>query len=309
MKVKAFLQSFLTSLIIFSLMFYSLGNVLADNGAVWTTTSSCGAPQNANQYISGNTVYIHGDNFDAGDYNWNITGQPGSSDPNIIVAFGSITIDGTGEFCFAAYIIQNGDNGVYKAEVDNKFDNYSVRDVSATATPVPTITPNPTSIPTPTPTVVPTSTPTSTPDPTTTPTIEPTITPAITPTPTATVTPTDSPTITPSPTPGVLGDTTDICANIDGIQTTVPADHHLDASGLNCVQFAQSGPPSNSGTSGGQVLGTSTTSATGTGQVLGASTLGATGTEQQLMLMLYIVGGITISSGVGMLSFSKREAV
>ena len=51
----------------------------------------------------------------------------------------------------------------------------------------------------------------------------------------------------------------DVCVNIDGIQTSVPADHHLDASGLNCVQFQLGGAPGSGGSGGGgSVLGAAT---------------------------------------------------
>lgn len=93
----------------------------------------------------------------------------------------------------------------------------------------------------------------------------------------------------------------DMCANIDGVQTTVPADHHLDASGANCVQFSVPGAPEGNG--GGQVLGTST------GSVLGVSTLGATGAfVGQLMNVISIVGLASIVSGMKVYSSSKKNS-
>jgi hypothetical protein len=52
----------------------------------------------------------------------------------------------------------------------------------------------------------------------------------------------------------------DICANIDGFQSSVPDGMHLDASGKNCVNWGGSGPaPRNDeGASNGQVAGVST---------------------------------------------------
>ncbi|KKW16367.1 MAG: Cysteine-rich repeat protein [Parcubacteria group bacterium GW2011_GWC2_49_9] len=93
-------------------------------GAIWTTTGSCGDPQNINHYAIGDHVFINGANFAAEEYNWDITGQP-SANPTGEVAFGTQTIDGSGAFCFDAYTIGN-DNGVYKVNFDNKNDNYSV---------------------------------------------------------------------------------------------------------------------------------------------------------------------------------------
>ena len=52
---------------------------------------------------------------------------------------------------------------------------------------------------------------------------------------------------------------TDVCANIDGAQSGVPDGMHLDATGLNCVNWGASGPsPRNDEGTGGQVLGIST---------------------------------------------------
>lgn len=89
-----------------------------------------------------------------------------------------------------------------------------------------------------------------------TPTATPTLKPTATPTLEATATPTIEPTLTPTP-------DTDVCDNIDGIQTGVPEGQHLDASGNNCVSFSDSNPPENNSTPQGQVLGSSTLASTG----------------------------------------------
>ncbi|MDQ5961627.1 MAG: hypothetical protein QG669_19, partial [Patescibacteria group bacterium] len=91
-------------------------------GSIWTTDGSCGAnQQNENDYEAGDHVFINGSNFNAGQYNWNITGQPGSSDPNLVVASGvDYVVGANGEFCFDAYTVLAGDDGVYKAEFGNK---------------------------------------------------------------------------------------------------------------------------------------------------------------------------------------------
>ncbi len=102
----------------------------------------------------------------------------------------------------------------------------------------------------------------------------------------------------------------DMCANIDGVQTSVPTDYHLDASGLNCVQFQLGGAPSSSGNdAGGQVLGASTISnsnANSQGQVLGASTMAATGMFlSDLMNFMTLVGSASLISGLKLRSAKK----
>lgn len=81
----------------------------------------------------------------------------------------------------------------------------------------------------------------------------------------------------------------DICANIEGVQTSVPEGQHLDASGQNCVNFSEAG-------SSPQSEGTTTT--TSMGQVLGATTLASTGNfNSNAGLALMLVGSvITLAS-------------
>jgi len=100
-----------------------------NSGAIWTTRDDCGdEQQNVNQYDIGEDVYINGENFNPGEYDWEIKGQPGqaSCDPNTIMAGGSITTDQDGNFCFNAYTIANNDCGEYKVTFNNKHDNYHV---------------------------------------------------------------------------------------------------------------------------------------------------------------------------------------
>ncbi|MEK7526324.1 MAG: hypothetical protein AAB546_02500, partial [Patescibacteria group bacterium] len=92
------------------------------------------------------------------------------------------------------------------------------------------------------------------------------------------------PTPTPTPTATPTNETTDVCANIDGIQTSVPSDYHLDASQRNCVQFSVPGAPDN-GTGGG-------------GQVLGASIMAATGTGEDLLAMMFAIGSFSFGLGI-----------
>lgn len=96
----------------------------------------------------------------------------------------------------------------------------------------------------------------------------PSPTPIVTATPTPTVTPTPVPsetavqTATPTPLPSGTGTPDpDVCQNIDGVQTSVPQDMHIDLTGKKCLAWELGGapePPSAGNTSSGQVLGAST---------------------------------------------------
>jgi len=105
-----------------------------------------------------------------------------------------------------------------------------------------------------------------------------------TPTPTPTTSPTVSPPATPNP---------DVCANIDGIQTSVPDGMHLDASGQNCVNWSQGG---------GDGQGCATQDCSGNyvappqGQVLGASTMATTGSFEEVFYQAIMGIGATISA-------------
>lgn len=169
MKRKSFLIAGLVIILasLFSPLLVKAGN----SGAIWTTRADCGdIQQDVNHYSNGETVFINGANFDPGDYQWEIKGQPGnaSSDPNEVVASGTYTVDITGAFCFAAYVVGSDDgydSGEYKVTFGNKGDNYHVEYTPPKPTktqkpptpPVstPTATLSPTSGPTPTSTSVP----------------------------------------------------------------------------------------------------------------------------------------------------------
>ena len=100
-----------------------------NSGSIWTTTGTCGDPQNENHYNISDKVFINGANFCPGTYDWEIKGQPGnaSCNPNIVVASGSnYVVDASGAFCFEAYTVQNNNCGEYKAYFDGKHDNYNV---------------------------------------------------------------------------------------------------------------------------------------------------------------------------------------
>ena len=103
------------------------GIVSAGPGAIWTTRGDCGdSSQDVNKYAVGEDVYINGNNFVVGTYDWAITGQPGSLDPNMVVASGSDATNSNGAFCFKAYTVKADDGGVYTVDFDGKNDNYHV---------------------------------------------------------------------------------------------------------------------------------------------------------------------------------------
>ena len=189
---------------------------IAGSGAIWTTRSGCGSPeQDVNHFDIGDHIYINGSGFDGTTtYSWSIKGKPGgaSCDPGIQVAGSSYQTDGSGAFCFSAYTVHADDCGEYQVKFGTKGDNYQVDGVP-TNTPVPptatdTSEPTATDTPEPTATDTPEPTATDTPEPTATDTPEPTATdtpePTATDTPEPTATPTESnetPTPGPSPTP------------------------------------------------------------------------------------------------------------
>lgn len=184
--VRAFLPSGLLALAVLAAA-AGIG-AAAGPGAIWTTRFPCSdpAPQNENHYQTGETVYVRGSNFQSSTtYGWMVTGQPGnaSSDPGVVVGSGTVTTDGGGAFCLAAYTIPPGDRGEYTVDLPatDKNDNYRVSASAPTLTPTPDggvggVTPTPTPTPSPTPeggvggvTPTPTPTPTATPTPSPTP--------------------------------------------------------------------------------------------------------------------------------------------
>ena len=129
------------------------------------------------------------------------------------------------------------------------------------------------------------------PSPSTSPSPSPSPSPSVSPSPSPSTSPEPSPSSSPesTPTPEVLSD---VCENIDGIQTSVPDGLHLDASGRNCVAFELGGAP---------------TPPPVTGQVLGAVALGATGAaEENIFYALFTLGSILTAAGVRRLAAPKR---
>lgn len=108
--------------------------------------------------------------------------------------------------------------------------------------------------------------------------------------------------------PGVFSTPTpnpDVCPNLEGVQYTMPTDYHLDAGGVNCVQFGVAGPePLPPSTSTPQVLGATTT---GTGSVLGASTMAKTGiAEENIMSLMFAFGMLLTTLGIRKVSSSNK---
>lgn len=103
-------------------------------------------------------------------------------------------------------------------------------------------------------------------------------------------TPTPQLTPTPTPTPTSSTNDNDVCRNLPGIQLSVPAPYHLDASGLNCVEFGDPGTDTSSGAVGGASVD---------GQVLGAASMAGTGTVQDTIFgLIFIVGCLATSFGL-----------
>jgi hypothetical protein len=122
----------LALLAIFALIFGPFSKVLvaeavANTGSVWTTTGSCGTPQNINSYAVGQHVFINGSNFSANtQYAWSIKPSAGGANA-VAIASGQITTNGSGAFCFDAMTLaQTNIGGPYKADVGGKNDNFSV---------------------------------------------------------------------------------------------------------------------------------------------------------------------------------------
>lgn len=164
--------------------------------------------------------------------------------------------------------------------------------MSASPSPQPSLSPSPTpSSPSPSPSASPSQEPSPTPTPSPTPSFTPEESPTFTPTPS--LIPSPSPEESELPAPSSSSEVTDLCTNIEGIQTSVPDGLHLNATGHECVAYELGGPGGVGGVpSGGQVLGMSTM---GKGQVLGAQTLAHTGKSQDIILPFGFVGGVVLS--------------
>lgn len=124
----------LFALIIVGLILSSSGVIqvtAGDSGSIWTTTAACTEIINENHYAKGEDVWIAYKNIPSGDYEWDISGQPGhaSTDPGQVVASGTRTVTSQTQdrVCFFAYTVADDDAGEYHATFGgNKHDNYRV---------------------------------------------------------------------------------------------------------------------------------------------------------------------------------------
>ncbi len=103
----------------------------------------------------------------------------------------------------------------------------------------------------------------------------------------------------PTPTPTATPNNGDVCANIEGIQLSLPDDsYHFDNDRKNCLQFSVPGAPTPPPAIGGaQVLGASTIN--GGGKVLGTSTMAKTGAvEDAIFNSIFTLGSLLTSFGI-----------
>ena len=131
-KVASVIALSMFVLIMSPLMVVAQGNP----GALWTNTGPCDNPQDVNSYNTGDHVYLHGDNFDAGNYSWDITKTGNGNNP---VMSGTTIVDNSGAFCFDAYTIPATDDGEYQVKFGNKGDNYQVHAITPPPTPTATL--------------------------------------------------------------------------------------------------------------------------------------------------------------------------
>jgi len=128
-KMKKFLLFFAVVLAFATLLLAAPPG--GNSGAIWTTRGDCGdETKDANIYKIGDHIFLNGHQFDPGEYEWEIKGQPGnaSCDHGDVVASGAFTIseEDSGGFCFEAYTVAEDDCGEYQVKFGNKGDNYRV---------------------------------------------------------------------------------------------------------------------------------------------------------------------------------------
>lgn len=104
------------------------GGVSAASGAIWTTTGTCGNPQNINHYEVGQTVFINGSGFSTSTpFTWEIK-EPGAG--GAAIASGSDSTDENGDLCLEALTLEEQHlGGPYQTQVSldgAKNDNFSV---------------------------------------------------------------------------------------------------------------------------------------------------------------------------------------
>lgn len=268
-KYSSIVLGIVTAAIIATGLFHkpSVSNIFASAGAIWTTSGSCGAPQNVNHYPADDSVFINGSGFTASTtLAWDVS-DPGNA--NTVYNSGNVGTDGTGAFCINSGTYPSG--GPYQAKVDDvKGDNFSI-DADVTPTATPTITPTATATPAPSETLTPTPTPC----------VDQGGEFPVICDPTATLTPT--PTDTPNNNGGGPGPG-------DGL-----SDHKSDG-GSSCPSCTA--PPSGNvlgASTGGQVLGAST------------DTLAATGSQDLFARIAFSVGVSILALVVSLHITLRRE--
>ena len=138
-------------LLLLSLGSFEITKAQSASGEIWTSINACGAKnQSNNVYNIGDVVFINGENFDPGTYQWSILGSPGnaSCDPDQQVAVAAFFIDESGAFCFPAYTIESDDCGTYTVTFGEIIASYQVTDPQETEEPTVEPTEDPTEKPT-----------------------------------------------------------------------------------------------------------------------------------------------------------------
>ncbi len=113
-------------------LFY-VPSAFAVAGDIWITKFDC-APETSqvDHYDVDQHVFLNGEGFDPSTtYSWEIRGDAGSSDPDLVVDSGTFTTDTLGAFCFQSYKVQAGDDGEYKVTFNSKVRTYTVGDTDS----------------------------------------------------------------------------------------------------------------------------------------------------------------------------------
>ena len=145
MKKTLALSLFVLSfLLVLSISMISAVPVCNENkGSIWTTRGGCGDQiHDANQYATGEKIYINGKKFECPSYSWSITGKPGgaSEDPGIVIASGVQSISSNGTFCIEAYTVKSDDGGVYNVKFGIKKDSYRANEkINNNKNPIPLV--------------------------------------------------------------------------------------------------------------------------------------------------------------------------
>lgn len=125
-------------LLIISIVNFGIAAAQAVSGETWTSKNSCEEKNlsSANLEI-GDVVFINGENFDPGTYQWSITGNQGdtSCDPDQQVALAAFFVDEGGSFCFPAYTIETDDCGTYTVSFGEVTTLYQVTNPQETEEP------------------------------------------------------------------------------------------------------------------------------------------------------------------------------